>query len=61
MHLQKCLLTQTEEKKKIEDGADTNKYPVRVFASLTATIALKTLSKRRRAKDLCPGTDAHSR
>lgn len=29
---------------KIEDGADTNKYPVRVFGSLTATIALKTLS-----------------
>lgn len=60
MHLQKCLLTQTGGKK-IEDGADTNKYPVRVFGSLTATIALKTLSKRRRAKDICPGTDAHSR
>lgn len=30
---------------KIEDGADINKHPVRVFGSLTATIALKNAVK----------------
>lgn len=47
-------------RREIEDEADTNKYPVRVFGGRTATMTLKTLSERRHAKDIRARTDART-